>query len=109
MEFAVLLLTPLLGALLLAAWGARPRAAEINIALSAVTFLAAVAVTARVISEGNLTVANEQFFLDPFNVFLVSLTAFVGLTTSIFSRPYMRVEPEHGRLTPPRPRPSPPL
>ena len=99
MEFAVLLLTPLVGALLLAVWGARPRAAEINIALSFGTFLAAVAVTVRVINEGNLTAANEQFFLDPFNVFLVTLTAFVGLTTAIFSRPYMRIETEHGRLS----------
>ena len=31
-------------------------------------------------------------------MFLVALTAFVGLTTSIFSRPYMRIEREHGRL-----------
>ena len=99
MEFAVLLLTPLLGALLLGVWGARPRAAEINIALSFGTFLAAVAVTVRVINEGNLTAAHEQFFLDPFNVFLVTLTAFVGLTTSIFSRPYMRIEMQHGRLS----------
>ena len=96
MEFAVLLLTPLLGSLLLAVWGARPRAAEINIALSFGTFLAAAAVTARVINEGNLTAANEQFFLDPFNVFLVTLTAFVGLTTAIFSRPYMRYVCETG-------------
>ncbi|MCM2312776.1 MAG: hydrogenase 4 subunit F [Steroidobacteraceae bacterium] len=102
MEFVVLLATPLVGALVLAAWGARPRAAEINVALSLVTFLAAAALTARVISEGNLTAGREQFFLDPFNVFLVALTAFVGLTTAIFSRPYMRVETEHGRLSPGR-------
>jgi len=101
-EFAALLLTPLIGALVLAVWGARPRAAEINVALSLATFLAAAALTARVIGEGNLTVAREQFFLDPFNVFLVALTAFVGLTTAIFSRPYMRVETEHGRLNPRR-------
>jgi hydrogenase-4 component F len=101
-EFVVLLATPLVGALVLAAWGARPRAAEINVALSLVTFLAAAALTARVISEGNLTAGREQFFLDPFNVFLVALTAFVGLTTAIFSRPYMRVETEHGRLSPGR-------
>ena len=36
--------------------------------------------------------AREQFFIDAFNVFLVTLTAFVGLTTSLFSRPYMRIE-----------------
>ena len=43
--------------------------------------------------------AHEQFFIDPFNVFLVTLTAFVGLTTALFSRPYMRVEMAHGRLS----------
>jgi hydrogenase-4 component F len=101
-EFVVLLLMPLAGAVVLAVWGARPRAAELNVAFSAGTLLAAIALTARVISEGNLIAVREQFFLDPFNVFLVTLTAFVGLTTSIFSRPYMRVEMEHGRLNPAR-------
>jgi hydrogenase-4 component F len=42
---------------------------------------------------------NEQFFIDSFNVFLVVLTAFVSMTTSIFSRPYMRIEEDQGRLT----------
>jgi hydrogenase-4 component F len=97
-EFAVLLATPLGGSVLLALWGHRPRAAEINVTLSLVTFLAAAALTARVVGEGNLLAGHGQFFVDPFNVFLVALTAFVGLTTSIFSRPYMRVEIEHGRL-----------
>jgi hydrogenase-4 component F len=97
-EFAALLATPLGGAVLLALWGHRRRAAEINVALSFVTFLAAAALTVRVVGEGNLVTGRQQFFLDPFNVFLVALTAFVGLTTSIFSRPYMRVEIEHGRL-----------
>ena len=32
-------------------------------------------------------------------MFLVALTAFVAMTTSIFSRPYMRIEQDHGRLT----------
>src|SRR5665647_628011 len=44
----------------------------------------------------------QQFFIDPLNVFLVTLIAFVGLTTSIFSRPYMRVEQDKGKMTPPR-------
>ena len=102
MQFLLLLGTPLIGALVLGVWGGRPRAPEINIAFSAVTFLAAGALAARVIGEGNLIVAREQFFIDPFNVFLVTLTAFVGLTTAVFSRPYMRVEVELGRLTPHR-------
>jgi hydrogenase-4 component F len=32
----------------------------------------------------------------------VTLTAFVGLTTALFSRPYMRVERDHGKMTPNR-------
>ncbi|HEY5021386.1 MAG TPA: proton-conducting transporter membrane subunit, partial [Gemmatimonadaceae bacterium] len=99
MEFLVLLGTPLCGAFLLGVFGARRWGPELNAAVSLVTFLAACALTARVVSEGHLIVAHEQFFIDPFNVFLVTLTAFVGLTTSLFSRPYMRVELDHGRLS----------
>ena len=102
MEFLLLLGAPLLGAVLLAVLGAHRRAPALNVGFSLLTFLAACALTARVISQGNLLVANEQFFIDPFNVFLVTLTAFVGLTTSIFSRPYMMIEAQHGRLGPGR-------
>jgi hydrogenase-4 component F len=98
-EFAALLGTPLLGALVMALFGARRWAAECNVFFSLVTFLAAGALTARVVAHGDLLVAHEQFFIDPFNVFLVSLTAFVALTTAIFSRPYMRIEAAHGRLS----------
>src|SRR5690349_8909076 len=45
-----------------------------------------------------MLVWHEQFFIDPFNVFLVALTALVGLTTTLFSRPYMRIEEHHGRV-----------
>jgi hydrogenase-4 component F len=99
MEFLLLLGTPLTGALLLGFFGARRSAPDINVLLSLVTFIAAGALTVRVIGEGDLIVANEQFFIDPFNVFLVTLTAFVGLTTSLFSRPYMRIERDHGRVS----------
>jgi hydrogenase-4 component F len=98
-EFALLLATPLVGAALLGLLGARRFAPELNALLSAATFVAAVALTVRVIAEGNLVAGGEQFFIDPFNVFLVTLTAFVGMTTALFSRPYMRVEVDHGRLT----------
>jgi hydrogenase-4 component F len=100
--FLLLLGTPLCGALLLGFYGARRWAAEVNVGVSMVTFLAACTLTAEVVSEGPLLVGREQFFIDPFNVFLVTLTAFVGLTTSIFSRPYMRVEMTHGRVAAPR-------
>jgi hydrogenase-4 component F len=101
-EFFVLLAMPLTGAVLLGIWGERGWAPRLNVAVSLATLLAACALTGRVIQQGDLMVAREQFFIDPFNVFLVTLTAFVGLTTSLFSLPYMRVEREHGRVTPRR-------
>src|SRR5215469_12849323 len=101
-EFALLLGSPLVGAAVLAVLGARRFAPELNVAFSLLTFLAACALTVRVIGEGSLTLAHDQFFIDPFNVFLVTLTAFVGFTTALFSRPYMRVEMQHGRVKAPQ-------
>jgi len=98
-EVLLLLGSPLLGALVLWAFGARRWAPALNVAFSALTFAAACGLTVRVIAAGPMLVGREQFLVDPFNVFLVALTAFVALTTSIFSRPYMRVEAEHGRVT----------
>jgi len=97
--FLLLLASPLMGAVMLSLLGARRLAPELNVAISAITFGAAAALTGEVISSGNLLVAREQFFIDPFNVFLVTLTAFVGFTTALFSRPYMRIERDHGRLS----------
>jgi len=99
MQFALLLGFPLGGAVALGVFGARRWAAELNALFSISTFLAACALTVQVIAEGHLVVAHEQFFIDPFNVFLVTLTALVGCTTALFSRPYMRVELDHGRLS----------
>src|SRR6201984_1490004 len=90
---------PLLGTFVLALLGARRYAPEINVGVSLATLLAASLLVVRIIRNGPLLVGHEQFFVDPFNVFLVALTAFVGFTTAIFSRPYMRIEREHGRLT----------
>jgi hydrogenase-4 component F len=99
MEFLFVLGIPLLGGLVLALTGHRKAAAEINSGFSLLTFLAAAVLTKRIIDEGPQQFFQEQFFIDSFNVFLVALTAFVGFTTSVFSRPYMRIEHEHGRLT----------
>ena len=98
-EILVVLGFPVAGALVLAAIGHRDQAAMVNVIVCLATFLSAVALTIRVISHGPLLVLDRLFFVDPFNVFLVALTAFVGFTTSIFSRPYMSIEREHGRLT----------
>ncbi|CAG4884518.1 Hydrogenase-4 component F homolog [Georgfuchsia toluolica] len=93
---------PLFGALVLALVGHRNYAPELNVIFSLGTLLAAAALTTQVINYGPVFAWDRQFFIDPLNVFLVTLTAFVGFTTSLFSRPYMRVERDHGRMTPRR-------
>ena len=100
MEILFVLGIPLAGALVLALCGGRSRAAEVNAAFGCGTFLAAMALAVRVVEEGPLILFHEWFFVDAFNVFLVALTAFVTFTTTLFSRPYMRNEQAHGRLTP---------
>jgi len=100
-ELLALLLSPLAGSAVLALVGHRPRAAEVNAAFSSLTFAAAAVLVARVIEDGPLIALDEQLFVDSLNVFLVALTAFVAMTTSFFSRPYMRIEREHRRVTGP--------
>jgi hydrogenase-4 component F len=102
MEMLVLLGMPLFGGVLLALHGHCTFAPRLNAIMSLGTLLAALALTARVIEDGPLLFYHEQFFIDPFNVFLVSLTAFVAFTTALFSRPYMQIEQAHGRLSPAR-------
>jgi hydrogenase-4 component F len=102
MELILLLGVPVLGALVLAFYGDRESGPELNAGFSAATFLGACALVVRVIDSGPLLLVGEQFYIDAFNVFLVALTALVGLTTALFSRPYMRVEVTHGRLGPGR-------
>lgn len=102
MELLLLLGLPLSGAALMALVGERRWAPEANVLASLGTFAAGCALTARVVRDGPLLVWNEQFFIDPFNVFLVALTSFVSFTTSLFSRSYMRIEAHHGKLSPPR-------
>ena len=106
---------PLAGAALLALIGQRTWAAEANAALSFGTVVAAMFLAAHVIADGPFTAPilptviseffgfsdealKEQLFVDSFNVFLIALTAFVGFTTALFSRPYMRIEEQHGRV-----------
>ena len=98
----VILAIPLVGGAVLAFVGDRPYARDVNVGFSLGTLLAAAVLTARVVADGPLFVLEREFFIDPLNVFLVTLTAFVGFTTSVFSRPYMRLEEEHGKMTPGR-------
>jgi hydrogenase-4 component F len=93
---------PLVGALVLALYGHRDFAPELNVSFSLGTFVAAALLALQVMRDGPLFALRQEFFVDPLNVFLVTLTAFVSLTTAIFSRPYMRIERDHGKMTPPR-------
>jgi hydrogenase-4 component F len=97
-EIYWLLGIPLTGGVFLALWGCRKHAPEINALFSLATLLAAAFLTHRIIDNGPMVVGNGWFFIDSFNVFLVALTAFVAFTTALFSRPYMRIEEEHGKL-----------
>jgi len=101
-ELLIVLGLPFAGGIVLAAWGHRSFAPELNSAMSLATLAAAAVLTGRIITDGPMLVWDENFFVDPFNVFLVALTAFVAFTTSLFSRPYMRIEADMGRLSPNR-------
>ncbi|WP_319243061.1 hydrogenase 4 subunit F [uncultured Propionivibrio sp.] len=98
-ELALVLGTPLVTAIILALVGHRRYAAEINAAGSLLTLISAALLTSRIIAKGPMWFYDMQFFVDPLNVFLIALTALVGFTTSLFSRPYMRIEHDHGKLS----------
>jgi len=94
----VLLLIPLFAAVILAFIGDRKFAPEINIIGSAATFAAGVGLALQVYEQGPMLAGKNFFFIDAFNVYLSVLTSFVSMTTAIFSRRYMRLEREHGRI-----------
>jgi hydrogenase-4 component F len=94
---ALVLLAPATGALLLAFLRAPRAGAAVNIAASALGLVAALWLATYVLRHG--ASGGEQFYVDTFNVYLIALTAFVGLTTAVFSRPYMQHELEIGRVT----------
>lgn len=98
MPLLILLGVPLSAALILAFVGDRRYAPEINILGSAATLIAGLDLAMGVYNNGPMLAGNKFFFVDAFNVYLAVLTAFVSMTTAIFSRRYMRREREHGRV-----------
>ena len=89
---------PLFGTLLMALITRCRLAGWLNIALSTATLAASAALAWQVLDDGPLLSPGKFFYIDAFNVYLVALTAFVGLTTAIFSRPYMTHELARGRV-----------
>jgi hydrogenase-4 component F len=68
--------------------------AALNVLASGVSFVAGVAL---LFAE---RVRTDILIVDDFNIYLVTLTTFIGFTTSIFSATYIGHELEIGRLTP---------
>ncbi len=89
-----LLLTPVAAACVLPLLRQTDLAGWVNVTASLFTFAASVSLAVQVAQVGKIQGAT--FLIDDFNVYLVVLTSFVGLTTSIFSRPYMQYVREMG-------------
>ena len=92
------LLIPAVGAVLLALLPSQRLGALVNVVLSAAGLAAALYLAWTVLDGGE--VGGGQFYVDAFNVYLIALTALVGLSTALFSRPYMTHEAAIGRITP---------
>jgi len=80
--------TPLVGGLLLALVPRLNWAGWINVLVSLISLIASVILAFEVAQHD--VVHGWGFRIDAFNIYLLVLTAFIGVTTSIFSRPYMQ-------------------
>lgn len=95
---AVCLLAPAVGMAVLALVRSPASAGRLNLLFSAVSLGGALVMALDVLRAGAFTA--NGFHVDAFNVYMVAMTAFVGLTTAIFSRPYMRHIHERKRVSP---------
>ncbi len=92
------LLLPLFGTLLFALIGHRRSAGAINLVISTATFATSLQLAFNIFNKGPLLSPDKLFYVDAFNVYLILLNAFVGMTTAVFSGPYMAHELEIGRV-----------
>ena len=95
----LVLLIPLIGIVFFAFAGHKQETGQLNTRFNAVTLAATVWLAINVLNNGTILSAGGAFIIDSFNVYLIVLTAFIGLTTAIFSAPYMEHEKELGKLT----------
>ena len=99
-ELYLVLGIPALGALLLGLVRKLRLASWLNLGLSAATFAVSVILALDVLAHGPRH--SDNLLVDPFNIYLLVLTSFIGLTTAIFSRPYMEHVCHEGRCSPQR-------
>jgi hydrogenase-4 component F len=95
---AATLLLPLSGIIILAFIGHLRVARTINLLICAATFVTALLLAIGVFRHGPILSPGRLFYIDGFNVYLILLNAFVGMTTAIFSGPYMAHEVAIGRV-----------
>ncbi|MFI3135997.1 MAG: hydrogenase 4 subunit F [Methylococcaceae bacterium] len=95
----LVLLIPFIGILFFALSGHKADTGKINVWFNAVCLFATVWLAINVLNNGSILSESKAFLIDSFNVYLIVLTAFIGLTTSIFSAPYMAHEKAIGKLT----------
>src|SRR5664280_93779 len=95
----LVLLIPFVGIVFFALAGHKADTGKLNVRFNAICLLATIWLAINVLNQGTILSSDKAFLIDPFNVYLIVLTAFVGLTTSIFSSPYMAHEKELGKLT----------
>ena len=92
------LLIPLVATFVFGVIGHWKHAGTLNILVCAATFATSLQLAVNIFSNGAMITPGKMFYIDPFNVYLILVNALVGLTTSIFSRPYMAHELKIGRV-----------
>jgi hydrogenase-4 component F len=95
----LLLSIAFVGIVFFAVSGHKADMGKINVWFNGVSLVATVWLAINVLNNGTILSADKAFLIDSFNVYLIVLTAFIGLTTSIFSSPYMEHEKDLGKLT----------
>jgi hydrogenase-4 component F len=92
------LLIPLVATFIFGVIGHWKHAGTLNILVCAATFATSLQLAVNIFTNGAMITPGKMFYIDPFNVYLILVNALVGLTTSIFSRPYMAHELKIGRV-----------
>jgi len=92
------LLIPLVATFIFGVIGHWKHAGTLNVIVCAATLATSLQLALDIFNHGAMISPGQMFYIDPFNVYLILVNALVGLTTSIFSRPYMAHELKIGRV-----------
>jgi len=92
------LLIPFVAMLVFGVIGHWKHAGMLNLLVCIATFMTSLPLAIDVFSHGAMMTPGKLFYIDAFNVYLILVNALVGVTTAIFSRPYMAYELKIGRV-----------